>query len=165
MMKIPLHGKLGEGLYAFVDDEDYDLISSLRWFATGRRQGQYYARHDKRAGKFLIVVQMHRLLMGNPKEYQVDHVDGNPLNNQKANLRLSSLPQNIRNRQKLSSNTSGYKGVVYRPGWNKWRARISIDGHRIHLGDFETREAAARAYNDAALTHHAEFACLNELAA
>lgn len=81
---------------------------------------------------------------------QVDHIDGNPCNNRRSNLRLCSHAENGKNLRKPSRNTSGFKGV----GWNKqrkkWRAFIRVNYRHKHLGYFVTPEAAKAAYDAAA---------------
>lgn len=92
----------------------------------------------------------------------VDHIDGNGLNNQKANLRVCEPNQNQYNRLLQKNNTSGFKGVSFFPETGQWRARIGIGGkRRISLGLFPTKEEAYAAYCEAAKIHHREFARLS----
>jgi len=110
---------------------------------------------------------MHRLIVErrglNVQGVDVDHVDGNGLNNQFCNLRVATRSQNNVNSNKPDTNTSGYKGVYPHSTVNKWVAQIGVDGHRQYFGYFDDPQAAARAYNEAALKHYGEFACLNSL--
>lgn len=89
----------------------------------------------------------------------IDHVDGNPANNRLENLRDATRGENCRNRRKSSRNTSGFKGVS-RAG-SAWQAVIGFNEKDIYLGRFKTKEAAAQAYNAAAIRHHGDFARLN----
>lgn len=100
-----------------------------------------------------------RLLLGvsDPKVF-VDHIDGNRLNNTRSNLRLASNAQNQCNVGLQINNTSGFKGVSWAANKNKWVARISVAGRRIHLGHFSCKVEAARAFNSAAEKYHGEFA-------
>lgn len=94
-----------------------------------------------------------------PKGLVIDHKDRDPNNNELSNLRLATVQQNSYNQEKYS--TVGVKGV-YLCGRNKnpWQAQIRIDGKKVNLGRFATKEEAAESYKKAALEHHGEFACL-----
>jgi hypothetical protein len=99
--------------------------------------------------------------MGEPEGLQVDHEDGNGLNNQRSNLRIASPTQNQGNARRRKDNTSGYKGVSWYRRTNKWKAHIRVDKKLRHLGYFIDLTDAARAYDAAALEHFGEFAHLN----
>jgi hypothetical protein len=102
---------------------------------------------------------MHRaILEGAP---QVDHIDGDGLNNQRSNLRPATQAQNMANSRKYSTNTSGFKGVGWHKAAKKWRADITFDYKTRYLGLFPTAEDAARAYDSAAKSLFGVFACLN----
>lgn len=106
--------------------------------------------------------QCHRivfLLAHNRLPKYIDHINGNKSDNRVENLRECNNSQNSTNKNKQSNNTSGYKGV-FRQG-NKWRACIRKDGHKYNLGNFACKHEAAKAYNEAALKYHGEFAYLN----
>lgn len=107
---------------------------------------------------------MHRLILNAPNGVNIDHIDGNGLNNQKSNLRLCNQSQNEANSCISARNSSGYKGVSFSGKeytHNPWRSRIRV--HRIihELGFFPTPEIAAIAYNNAALKYFGEYAKLN----
>lgn len=95
--------------------------------------------------------------------YEIDHKDGNKLNNLENNLRISTKTQNNQNSRIRKDNISGYKGVIWYNKLNKWRAYITINKKQIHLGYFNTKEDAARAYNIAAIKYFGEFAQLNDI--
>lgn len=92
---------------------------------------------------------------------QLDHVDGNGLNNTRANLRPATNAQNNHNERLRATNTSGYKGVHWVRTNSKWRAEIRIDGRNRHFGYFVDPLDAARAYDAAARSAFGAFACLN----
>jgi hypothetical protein len=89
----------------------------------------------------------------------VDHIDGDPLNNVRENLRLATPVQNAHNaRGKRTSKSSSFKGVSqYRDGV-RWVAQIMLRGRNFHLGIYADEEQAARAYDTAAIHQHGEFA-------
>jgi hypothetical protein len=91
----------------------------------------------------------------------VDHINGNGLDNRRANLRLATSAQNNYNRRITSRRTSKYKGVDYHASKRAYRARITVDKKKIFLGHFPDESSAARAYDVAAKKHHKEFAALN----
>jgi hypothetical protein len=92
---------------------------------------------------------------------EIDHRDGNRLNNYIENLRLATRNDNNRNMGIRRNNTSGYKGVYYFKRDANFQAQISVNDKKKHLGYFETAEEAALAYNKAALLYHGDFANLN----
>jgi len=145
-------------VFAMVDDADFDALSRWKWSAE-KRSGTFYAirsvpgKNGKRT-----TIRMHRQIVGDGIE--VDHADGNGLNNQRANLRACSTAQNQQNR-KRARGTSQYKGVLWDRFHDCWKAKIIVNGERIHLGSFESEEVAARRYDLAAKEHFGEFTHLN----
>lgn len=114
-------------------------------------------------GKLELV---HRVLWFKHYNYwpsYIDHIDGNKLNNSFENLRECTNAQNAYNSKTPKSNTSGFKGVSLDKRYNKWAAYIRFNYRRKGLGYFNTKEEAARAYNQAAIQYFGEFAKLNEL--
>lgn len=161
MKEIKLSGKLAKSLnlVAFVDDDDFDRISQIKWHAwaskikTSGIVSAYYAVGSKRE-------IMHRIIIGDAcSGKQVDHKNRNGLDNQKHNLRLSDHSSNLANRPKSRLNTSGFKGV-YRAS-KRWVAMISFQDKLRVLGRFDNREDAAMAYDAAATKQWGEFAMLN----
>ncbi len=140
-----------------VDDDDYEYLTQWKWCLSS---GGYAQRLFGKYPKYYLV-KMHRFIMDAPKELQVDHINGDRLDNRKNNLRLCSCAENSRNRIRQRDNKSGYKGVCYHKKSGKWVAQIHVDGKNFNLGYFITSEDAARAYDIAALDLHKEFAKLN----
>ena len=90
---------------------------------------------------------------------EIDHRDGNGLNNQLANLRVATRAENARNMGTRKNNTSGLKGVHWDKAREKWLAQIMVKGRHIYLGRFDTAQAAHLVYLEAAKHHFGEFAC------
>lgn len=148
---------LTQGMVALVDDDDYERLAEHKWFA--HRRPKFYAARRRPRGTGMI--HMHREIMGNPpKGPEVDHIDGNGLNNQRSNLRLVTHSQNMANSRPYVSNTSGVPGVSWHKTKEKWQAYIQKNGRWIHLGYFDDFNDAAKARKDAALKYFGEFAWL-----
>lgn len=108
----------------------------------------------KYKGQFLhkIIAERAGLDLSN----EIDHKDGNPLNNQRGNLRSATKSQNAMNRK--SNNKLGFKGVTYSKAAQRWQAQIQANGKKRYLGSFDTPEEAHEAYCEAANEHFGEFA-------
>ena len=105
---------------------------------------------------------MHRLITHAINErMEVDHIDGNRLNNCWINLRYADARQNAMNRGLYRTNTSGKKGVHWSKHKRKWEATLRCQGKRYYLGSFDYIEDAARAYNEAAVNHFGDYARIN----
>ena len=87
----------------------------------------------------------------------VDHIDGNPSNNSWSNLRAATPAQNTYNRKLSLNNKSGVKGVCWNKSLNKWQAGIKFKGKQLHIGVFETIDAAAEAVRIKRLALHNDF--------
>lgn len=149
---------LSKGLKCQVDDSDFENLNQFIWHVKQCRKRAYAHRGGNgKSGSY-----MHREIMNvsNP-EISVDHIDGNPLNNQRSNLRTCTHAQNICNSKLNSKNTSGYRGVTWHTGAKKYMAYIRHNYKMYNLGLFETAEEAALARNEKAVKLHGEFAVLN----
>lgn len=148
MKEIPLT----QGKVAIVDDEDFDRINLYKWrYCKGAAQSQTERPNRK-------VLLMHRMILNAPDGVEVDHINGDALDNRKSNLRLASHKQNLANQKMKASNTSGFKGVTWHSKNKRWIAQIQ-GGH--YLGSYATAEDAARAYDKKAKELFGEFARLN----
>jgi hypothetical protein len=110
-------------------------------------------------------VYLHHFIIGDPPPGMVvDHINGDRLDNRRANLRFCTLAQNKQNSRPYRGGTSRYKGVSWKrtgKGTGKWLARIRVDGKDIHLGFHKEEEEAAKAYDTAAIRYYGEFARTN----
>jgi hypothetical protein len=138
--------ELTKGQYARIDEEDYKQIIAFKWQAqpTRLKNGFYAIRNNgtDESGTRLKV-KMHRQIMNCPDGMEVDHINGNTLDNRKSNLRVCTHAQNIQY-QKSRGGESRYRGVTKHHDGN-WRARISVAYKRISLGVYKTQEAAYQA--------------------
>lgn len=144
---------VGMGQFATVDAEDYEMLSAYAWSLNPRYPSTQVKVNGKR--KTLL---MHRLVLKTPRGQSTDHINGNRLDNRKANLRFATNAQNGANRtNKASNNTSGYRGVCLVKKTGLWRSRIKINGTYDNLGDFPTKEEAVIAYDKRAIEAWGEF--------
>jgi hypothetical protein len=158
MKQIPLT----QGKFAIVDDEDYDFLIQWKWHLSNRG----YARRNNYVEGVIVnpkSILMHRVILGDPIGFQVDHINGDKLDNRKSNLRVCTTGENARNRGKNKNGTSGYKGVHFYKAYRKWQSHIMHERKMVWLGYFDTAEKAALAYNEAATKLHGEFAHLNKI--
>jgi hypothetical protein len=139
-----------------IDDEDYKEISKHRWVLTPKG---YVKSSTKIKGKQPYI---HRFIINPPNDLQIDHIDHDPLNNTRSNLRIATNSQNHANGLKFRGNkTSRYKGVCWYKNYKKWEAGIMINYKHIKLGYFASEVEAATAYDMAALKYFREFSKLN----
>jgi len=155
--------KLTRGYVALVSDEDYDRISVHKWCASeswsrGKMHNVYAIRSADG-----YTLRMHRFILGvDEHKVEVDHIDGNGLNNQRHNLRTGSRSDNATNMPKRKdAKWSEFKGVVLHVQSGLWRCELSLGGVRIYLGYYRTEIEAAMAYDIASLLFRGEFARLN----
>ncbi len=155
---------LTQGQFALVDDEDFEHLSQWKWFAQKTPMGSFYAQRREHHGG--PVVLMHRYLAQTPAGLVTDHVDGNGLNNQRANLRSATALQNMMNKAPNRGGSSPLKGAVFDRGHKSrpWRASIRLNGRLKYLGNYTTPEEAAAAYAAAATVHFGAFARTTERA-
>ena len=140
-----------------IDDEFYDYLSKFKWhYSTGYAKRNLWNYQSKKAK----IVRMHHFILPMKKGLQIDHINGDTLDNRLVNLRYVKQKENLRNQGLRSDNTSGFKGVSkWKNG--QWRAYIVVNYKQILLGIHKTKEKAAEAYNKAAKKYYKEFARLN----
>ncbi len=159
--------------FTMVDDADFEWLNQWKWTATNRnrphRKTLYAERKDVTVAS-KPGISIHRLIMNTPSGLFTDHIDGNGLNNQRANLRICTQSQNQMNtgpkaigRNKTGVKTSKYKGVWWNKDSGKYESQIKTAAGTIWHGKFIVEDDAARAYNEAAKIHYGEFARLNEV--
>jgi hypothetical protein len=138
---------------ALIDVDDVDKVKDFKWGING---WNYVVNMNNN-------LKLHNLIMNNYDDNMIiDHIDHNPLNNMKYNLRHATSQENSFNVSKRNNPTSSkYKGVTYRKDNDTWRARITINAELINLGQFESEEEAAKTYDKKAKELFGEFACLN----
>lgn len=155
MKKIPLT----QGYFALVDDSDYEAISKYKWHI--KKHGRtFYAKHSTKKGdnRKQKTVYMHSLLLATPRGMEVDHIDGDGLNNRRDNIRVCVHAENTRNARTRLDNKSGFRGVHFHSRDMVWSASIGFKNKRVHLGYFSSKLLAREAYRDASIKYYGNFA-------
>lgn len=130
--KVPL----GNGQFAIVDDEDFDLVSRYKW--------HFLPSPNSKDGYAVTKMRMHRLIINAPPNMFVDHINGDPLDNRRCNLRLCTNAQNQQNTASRGG-SSRHKGVSFNKKSGKWLAAFLFEGRRYYCGLWKDEDEAARA--------------------
>ncbi len=140
--------------FAIIDEDLEAEINAHQWsFMNG-----YAVRNIREEDGSRRILYMHEAVMNPPPGFIVDHRGGRTLDNRRENLRVATQRNNLKNKEKYVSNTSGFRGVHLDKKNGRWIARISVDGKKRPLGSFATPEEASKAYEAAAAEHYGEFA-------
>ena len=140
--------------YTLIDSDLFAELSQLKW----HKDSDGYCINKTRSH-----LSIHRVIMQAKPGEQVDHINGNKLDNKRSNLRICTNQENSFNRKIRSESTNGYKGIEYRLDKQKWRARIAFNSKKLSIGEYKTKEQAAVAYNIAAKYFFKDFAHLNQI--
>ena len=136
MKRIPLYKKKIIVDYAVVDDEDYEIVSLMKWRKSPR--GYAVAKRSE---------LMHRIIMNPDSGLYIDHINHDKLDNRRANLRVVTQKMNMANRVLNKNNKTGVKGVQFFR--NKYRVFIGAK----YVGVYRTIEEASQAYEEAFKEH------------
>ena len=150
MIQVPLN----LGRVALIDEQDAECVLSRSWFANPAPGGRFYAMRQE-GGR---TIYMHRTILCAPAHLDVDHANGDGLDNRRSNIRLATRSQNGANRDAPGS-SGGFRGVYRERG--RYRARIWVNDRAKHLGCFDDPVDAALAYDAAASFYFGDFARLN----
>ena len=126
-----------------LSSSDYEKIKDYCWI---KHHSGYMMAVDTISDK---LIYLHVLIMQPINDEEVDHINGNKLDNRRENLRICTHQQNMMNRKIQKNNTSGIPGVYYNKKYSKWHARIKINGFYIHLGFFDDINEAAQVRQNA----------------
>jgi hypothetical protein len=140
-----------------IDAEDAYKIQKMGPWRVSNCRGKLYVRNYKIVAGRQVQTMMHRIISNALEGAEVDHINGNTLDNRKENLRLCTHSENIKNQKLRSNNKSGYKGVYFCKNNQKWRSSIRVNGKKFYLGSFNNPEEAYASYCDASKKYHGEF--------
>lgn len=149
---------LTKGYHAVIDADDVPLVGGFNWLALLAPRTVYVMRHKKTQAGPNVKFYLHRVLLDAPPGLTVDHINGDGLDNRRANLRLATHAENCRNARRASTNTTGFKGVTYLQREQRWQAQLYFEGQLKYLGSFEHPELAHAVYCAAARFYFGEFA-------
>lgn len=152
---------LSQGYEAIVDDADYPLVSQYKWSvnSNGKRNSQYAYRslpRQRRPQKHLL---LHRFIMQPSEQQEIDHIDGNGLNNTRKNLRFCTRRENCWNTGKFKRKCkSSFKGVSIHKASGLWVGYLNHMGRRAWTGYYKSEQEAARARDFVAIQLYGPFA-------
>jgi hypothetical protein len=141
--RIPLRNRAGEVVaYATVDLADFARLNEHRWHLN---YGRYVARWPPRPRRSKLL--MHRVVLGlvDGDGMEGDHINRNPLDNRRSNLRVVTTAQNLQNTSSRRGSTSSLRGVSWDARAGKWRAQGQLRGRKHHIAHFASEAAAGAA--------------------
>jgi hypothetical protein len=140
------------GSQFYFDLEDYDKIKDYCWIEDARKDKYHALRAEVKGCS--AKMYMHQIIVGP----NYDHINRNPLDNRKCNLRPCTHQENTMNRSMQSNNTSGIIGVSWDKRTQQWRAQININKKAVNLGRFNNKEDAIKTRLLAEMKYYGEFA-------
>lgn len=147
--------------FAIINTEDLDEIGKHQWMFSNEGASRN-ATKEERQTMGVCRIWMHRQIMGHPAGLEVDHANGDRLDNSRDNLRIANRHQNMCNAL-LQPPLSGIRGVERIPSKtkNSWCSHIQFQGKREYLGSFPSAEEAFAAYEKRGRELHGEFFVLD----
>lgn len=142
--------------HAMVDDDDFAMVSQLRWRPKNKpRSRTTYAVAKISIRSKTVNYSLHRLIMGlsTGDGSIVDHIDGNGLNCQRSNMRICSAVESMHNRPASRTSKTGIKGVHWEKSKQRWQARLKVGGRVVHKSRHRTIAEAIAARKMAVLVH------------
>jgi len=147
--------QLSRGAVALVDDADFFRLLKLarRWSLATRGRTRYAVRWEKIDG-VRTCIYLHRWILDAPPGKVVDHINGNGLDNRRANLRIVTQAENMLNQTTPRKASSGFAGVAFVPSSGNWRAYVNVGNRQVSIGVWPTPELAAAARDRYVIANH-----------
>lgn len=146
--------KLASGKYTIVDEDVYTMFGNKKMWLCNK----YVVFYDRNLKK---VVRLHRQILGEPMGKLVDHINRDPLDNRRKNLRPCTFMENIRNHNLRSNSRYGRPGVTK---WRKgWKAQIRVNNQEVYLGCYKNIEDAFEVYEKANKLYFGDFSPFNNI--
>ena len=145
--------ELSKGKAAKIDDDDLEKVSFCSWNFDRYARANVWLKDEKK----YKVIYMHRIIANAPQGMDVDHINGDKLDNRKENLRVCTRSENLHNLRGKSRSKSGLRGAyreLNRGKGCRWFSQMSVRGKMHHLGRFDTAEEAHEAYQKAHKEHY-----------
>lgn len=130
--------------FFLIDKEDYPIVSQYKWCLD---HDNYIVNKEIKLHNFVYDKEISN-------GYIIDHINGNPFDNRKSNLRLCTHSQNSCNQRLNIKNTSGHKGVWFDKKHNKWCASIKVNNKNIWLGRYDEFKDAVKVRENAEQEYH-----------
>lgn len=157
--KIILYDKKGNQKgFALINAEDVTKCQSIKWHLSYRKNKPYcFGKINNKN------VRLHRFILNYyDLSKEIDHINGDGLDNRKENLRICTHQENMMNQRVLpSNNSSGFIGIYMDKKSNKWIAQIKVNGKHIHLGTFENLDDATQSRKEAEIKYFGLNKCVN----
>lgn len=145
--------KLTQGKYAIIDTADFEWLTKFKWqYTHGYARRTIYDYSNGWRNRKAKREYMHRLIMCEPPDKLIDHINGDSLDNRRSNLRIADKTINNFNSNRYVNSSSGHRGVYVKG--KKFYSQIRKNNKKINLGTFSTLEEAIEAYQKAALLYY-----------
>ena len=137
-----------KGEEILIDRIDYDKIKEYYWSVNsqGYAISVINGKHKR----------LHLMILDKPKNFVIDHINGNKLDNRRSNLRICTCKENSRNVSASKNNKTGHLGISLTK-FGRYRARIMVDGKEIRLGNYVNLEDAIKARKKAEIKYFGEY--------
>jgi hypothetical protein len=137
----------GITIETFIDAEDFERIDVVpKWGVSKTKNRETFYVQGYYEGR---TIGMHRWIMNPPLDKVVDHINRNPLDNRRCNLRILTQGENLQNKRVYKNSKSGVRGVYWDKIQKLWKAQYRLNGKAKHLGRFETIEEAEKVVKEA----------------
>lgn len=138
MCNVIFHGKV---ITFYIDSDQYDNVSKYTWRISQKRNKYYVISGSKKKN---TMIYLHQMILGKPEDgLEIDHIDGNSLNNRKSNLRYVTHLQNVDNvKATRIDNTIGIRGISYNKRNKSYVVDFNYHGNRFYFKQWKTLEEA-----------------------